>query len=81
MTRNDREQFFDDAEILDIDMHQLVLDHPNQWAAMYKGEITIDQTLEGLFEKLEGEENASVRHLDPNAESFFLTASEIEMVH
>lgn len=59
-------QFKADAAALDDDMHELVMQYPNQWAGMYRGEITIAPTLSGLLELVGDETNVAVRYLDPN---------------
>lgn len=74
-------QFKEDAAALDDDMHELVMRHPNQWAGMYKGEVTIAATLPELLELLEEQQNVAVRFLDPNPKVLILSNSEVEPTH
>jgi hypothetical protein len=73
-------QFTEDSIALEADMHDLVMRYPNQWAGMYKGEVTIAPTLVELLQLLEGQPNVAVRFLDPYPRTLILSAVGIETV-
>jgi hypothetical protein len=70
--RESLRQYKEDDAALDEAMHELVLESPNQWAGMCRGEVTIAATLSELLKLLEHEPNVPVRKLDPNSESLYL---------
>jgi len=74
-------QFKEDAAALDADMHELVMQHPHRWAGMYRGEVTIADTLPKLMELLENQQNVAVRYLDPNPALLILSNFGLGTVH
>ena len=74
-------QFKEDAAALDEDMHELVMWHPNQWAGMYKGEVTVAPSLPKLMELLGNQPNVAVRFLDPNPKALILSHAELGNSH